>query len=80
MFHIAVERAWVLDTWDRLVIPKPFSRVLMRFGKLIPVPAEASDEDLERYQQQLQDSLDRVCEFAEGHIKKLGTDESACGA
>lgn len=80
MFHIAVERAWVLNTWDRLVIPKPFSRVLMRFGRLIPVPAEASDEDLERYQQQLQDSLDRVCEFAEGHIKKLGTDESPCGA
>ncbi len=35
MFHIAVDRAWVLNTWDRLIIPKPFSRVLMRFGKLI---------------------------------------------
>ena len=40
MFHMAVDRAWVLNTWDRLMIPKPFSRVLMRFGKLIPVPAE----------------------------------------
>jgi lysophospholipid acyltransferase (LPLAT)-like uncharacterized protein len=74
-FHIAVERAWVLNTWDRLIIPKPFSRVLMRFGKLIPVPADASDEDLERYQQQLQDSLDRVCEFAEGNVQKVGTPE-----
>jgi lysophospholipid acyltransferase (LPLAT)-like uncharacterized protein len=36
MFHIAVERAWVLNTWDRLIIPKPFSRVLMRFGKRHP--------------------------------------------
>jgi lysophospholipid acyltransferase (LPLAT)-like uncharacterized protein len=36
--HMAVDRAWVLNTWDRLIIPKPFSRVLMRFGKLIPVP------------------------------------------
>ena len=69
MFHIGVERAWVLNTWDRLIIPKPFSRVLIRFGKLIPVPAEASDEDLERYQQQLQDSLDRVCEFAEENVQ-----------
>ena len=42
MFHIAVDRAWVLNTWDRLIIPKPFSRVLMRFGKLVPVPADAS--------------------------------------
>jgi lysophospholipid acyltransferase (LPLAT)-like uncharacterized protein len=73
MFHIAVERAWVLNTWDRLIIPKPFSRVLMRFGKLIPVPTEASDEDLDRYQQELQGSLDRICEFAEANIKKVGT-------
>ncbi len=79
-FHIAVEDAWVLNTWDRLIIPKPFSRVLMRFGRLIPVPAEASDEDVERYQQELQDSLDRVREFAEANIKKVGAPEFPYGA
>ncbi|MFY9979966.1 MAG: lysophospholipid acyltransferase family protein, partial [Candidatus Sulfotelmatobacter sp.] len=75
VFHMAVERAWVLNTWDRLMIPKPFSRVLVRFGKLIPVPSGATDEELERYQQQLQESLDRVREFAEGNIGKVGTSE-----
>jgi lysophospholipid acyltransferase (LPLAT)-like uncharacterized protein len=75
MFHMAVDRAWVLNTWDRLIIPKPFSRVLMRFGKMIAVPPNAPDEDLERYQQQLQESLDRVCEFAEANIKKVGSPE-----
>ncbi len=74
-FHIAVERAWMLNTWDRLIIPKPFSRVLMRFGRLIPVPADASDEDLERYQQELQDSLDRICRFAEENVTKVGEPE-----
>ena len=73
-FHIAVERAWVLNTWDRLIIPKPFSRVLLRFGKLITVPEGAGDEDLERYQQELQDSLDRICEFAEANVSKVGTE------
>ena len=72
MFHMAVDRAWILNTWDRLIIPKPFSRVLMRFGKLIPVPADASDEDLERYTAELQASLDRVCEFAEANIQNVG--------
>ena len=75
MFHIAVERAWVLNTWDRLIIPKPFSRVMLRFGKLIPVPPDATDEDIERYQQELQTSLDRVCEFAETNIKRVGDPE-----
>jgi lysophospholipid acyltransferase (LPLAT)-like uncharacterized protein len=73
MFHMAVDRAWVLNTWDRLIIPKPFSRVLMRFGKLIPVPADATDEEVERYQRELQNSLDRVCEFAEKNVSKVGT-------
>ncbi len=72
-FHMAVDRAWVLNTWDRLIIPKPFSRVLMRFGKLIPVPSDASDEDLGRYEQELQDSLDRVCEFAEANVSSIGS-------
>jgi lysophospholipid acyltransferase (LPLAT)-like uncharacterized protein len=80
MFHIAVDRAWVLNTWDRLIIPKPFSRVLMRFGKLIPVPPEASDNDLERYQTELQASLDRVCEFAEANVRKAGSAELPYGA
>ncbi len=75
MFHMAVDRAWVLNTWDRLIIPKPFSRVLMRFGKLIPVPTDAAEGDLERLQQDLQDSLDRVREFAESHVNEVGTAE-----
>jgi lysophospholipid acyltransferase (LPLAT)-like uncharacterized protein len=75
MFHMAVDKAWVLNSWDRMMIPKPFSRVLMRFGKLIPVPPDATEEDLERYQQELQDSLDRVREFAEANVNKVGTAE-----
>ena len=75
MFHIAVEKAWVLNTWDRLIIPKPFSRALMRIGKLVPVPADAPDASLQLYEQELQDSLDRVREFAEANIGKVGTPE-----
>jgi lysophospholipid acyltransferase (LPLAT)-like uncharacterized protein len=75
MFHMAADRAWVLNTWDRLIIPKPFSRVLFRFGKLIPVPRDASDDQLEIYQQRLQDSLDRVREFAEANVNQVGTPE-----
>lgn len=79
MFYAAVDRAWVLNTWDRLVIPAPFSRVLVRFGKLIQVPADARDEDLEKYTEELQASLDRVCEFAEENVSKVGTSEFPVG-
>jgi lysophospholipid acyltransferase (LPLAT)-like uncharacterized protein len=75
VFHAAVDRAWVLNTWDRLMIPKPFSRVLVRVGKLIPVPEGATDEDLEYYTAELQAALDRVCEFAEANVKRAGSSE-----
>ncbi len=32
------ERAWVLRTWDRFVIPKPFCRIVMAAGEPVPVP------------------------------------------
>jgi lysophospholipid acyltransferase (LPLAT)-like uncharacterized protein len=75
VFHAAVDRAWVLNTWDRLMIPKPFSRVLVRVGKLIPVPEGATDEDLDCYTAELQAALDRVCEFAEANVKRAGSSE-----
>lgn len=75
MFHMAVDKAWTLKTWDRLMIPMPFSRVLLRIGKLIPVPAETSDEELPRYEAELQAALDRCVEFAEANIGKVGNAE-----
>ncbi len=74
-FHAAVEKAWILKSWDRMMIPKPFSRVLIRVGKLIPVPSDASDEELVRYGEELQATLDRVCDFAEKNVSKAGSGE-----
>jgi hypothetical protein len=44
-------------------------------GKLISVSQDASDEDLARYSDELQTTLDRVCAFAEANVSKAGTAE-----
>lgn len=67
-FYVAVERAWVLNTWDQLVIPKPFSRIYVRFARKIFVPPEADDADIERYHAEMQAALDRITEFAESQF------------
>jgi len=72
VFHIALDRAWVLNTWDRCMVPKPFCRALMRISRAIPVPPEGSDE---QYLGELQAALDRVRIFAEENIGKAGTAE-----
>jgi len=75
VFHIALTDAWVLNTWDRLMIPKPFSRALMRVSSCIAVPTDADDAQRERSMQELQASLDRVREFAEANVTKAGSAE-----
>ena len=75
-FHIALDRAWVLNTWDKAMIPKPFCRALMRISAEIPVPANGGDEE---YLQKLQAALDRVRVFAEENIGKAGTPEFPYG-
>jgi hypothetical protein len=74
-FHIALSDAWVLNTWDRLMIPKPFSRALMRVSRCMTVPADADEAQKDRALKELQASLDRTREFAEANIHRAGGSE-----
>jgi lysophospholipid acyltransferase (LPLAT)-like uncharacterized protein len=72
-FHIAVDRAWVLKTWDGFMIPKPFSKALMRVARRMPVSESANDAQMEKSHAELQLALDRVRQFAEENVAKVGT-------
>jgi lysophospholipid acyltransferase (LPLAT)-like uncharacterized protein len=67
-FHIALDNPWTLKTWDGCMIPKPFSRGLMRVSRQLFVPREADERQMEAFHAQLQSSLDRVREFAEKNV------------
>ena len=41
--HVRFSSAWRLKTWDRFVIPKPFSRVEVIFDQAITLPATAAE-------------------------------------
>lgn len=43
-FYVAVERAWILRTWDAFILPKPFSRIHCYVRSPIKVAADASHE------------------------------------
>ena len=78
-FHIAVENAWILNTWDQSMIPRPFSRALMRVSQRIVVPADADDSQKERFHGELQAALERVREFAEANVGRVGSAEFPVG-
>ena len=58
-FYIHVERAWVLNSWDCMVIPKPFSRAAFYVSAPVSVPPDATDEQMKVLHQQMQDTLER---------------------
>ena len=72
-FYIALEDPWVLNTWDRLMIPKPFSRALMHVARNLHVPPDAGEEDMTRFHQEMQAALERVRKFAEENVHRVGS-------
>jgi lysophospholipid acyltransferase (LPLAT)-like uncharacterized protein len=71
-FFIALENPWVLKTWDRFMIPKPFSPALMRVSRNLTVPAGANDAEIDAYHMEFQAAMDRAREFAEANVSRAG--------
>jgi lysophospholipid acyltransferase (LPLAT)-like uncharacterized protein len=47
-FYAHPERAWQLRSWDRFLIPKPFSRVTVAWSRQIPADLSAVQSALDR--------------------------------
>lgn len=42
-----MSRAWVLRSWDRCLIPKPFSGIMVRWGEPRTVPGDMDERTFE---------------------------------
>jgi len=68
-FYLLPERAWVLKSWDRFMIPKPFSRVAVSWARVIAAPAKDADPAaLEAARLELNDALERARKRAEAYF------------
>jgi lysophospholipid acyltransferase (LPLAT)-like uncharacterized protein len=60
-FYLLPERAWIMRSWDRFLVPKPFSRVAVSWARPVTAPApDADSEALEAKRQELNDALERA--------------------
>ncbi len=53
----AARRGWRLKTWDRFVVPRPFTRIAVAIGEPIEVPKKLGAEDVLGYQREVQERL-----------------------
>jgi len=49
----------VLNTWDKMIIPLPFGHIHAKFADPIFIPRDT--KDIAPYQQQLQETMDKIC-------------------
>ena len=70
VFHIALEKAWVLKSWDRFMVPKPFTRAVLVTSRFMQIPKEADSAAHERLHAEMQAALDRVRMAAENQLQQ----------
>lgn len=59
-FVVDLKRFWTIGSWDRLQIPLPFTRAMLKIGKPIYLDANSIDEDIRKKLAELQVSLDAM--------------------
>jgi hypothetical protein len=71
-FHLQPERAWVMGSWDRFLVPKPFTRICVSWARWTDVPADLPDEQFEVKRQELNENIERARLRAIEHFKVKG--------
>jgi hypothetical protein len=66
VFHISLKRAWVLNSWDKFMVPLPFSHAVLYVSRMMPVN---EGSDAQQAHVEMQAALDRVRVAAENQLQ-----------
>ncbi|MBN8690589.1 MAG: lysophospholipid acyltransferase family protein [Armatimonadetes bacterium] len=55
---VSAAKCWYAKSWDRYLVPKPFSKAVMIFAEPITVPKDATPEQVEELRIQLERAID----------------------
>jgi lysophospholipid acyltransferase (LPLAT)-like uncharacterized protein len=76
---IHFENAWQVRSWDRMSIPKPFSRVEVVLDQWVAVPPQASSTELESARSRVEQMMFEVEARATGKLPPASPSTSAAG-
>lgn len=77
---VSCRRRWLFKSWDRYMIPKPFTQGLMIFGAPMQIPAGANEEEVEAIRVQFEREMHRLEREAEARFGHPEPDWHAPGA
>lgn len=64
---VAAERCWTFKSWDKMILPKPFSRMVMIMGEKIVIPQGLTEEEFQKQAQKVEDALNQLSSRANAH-------------
>ncbi|WP_319548035.1 lysophospholipid acyltransferase family protein [Desulfogranum marinum] len=62
----SASRYFAFKSWDRTVVPLPFSTIFVRYGEPVSIPADIKGEQVEEYRQMLEKQLNDLYDLAWG--------------
>ncbi len=70
-FYLLPRSAWIMRSWDRFLVPLPFSRVIVSWARAVGAPsADADATTLAAKRTELNDALERARHNAEAHLAR----------
>lgn len=76
-FHLAASKAWHLGSWDRGLVPKPASRVVLVVGEPFHVARDADEAALDARRMALEQALAVVEHRAAARASRAGDEPSS---
>jgi hypothetical protein len=69
-FHLQPEHAWTMRSWDRFLIPRPFTRICVSWARWTHVPVDLPAEEFEPKREELNAAIERARLRAIEYFKK----------
>ncbi len=66
----AADRFWTLKTWDSLIVPKPFAKIVVAIGEPCYANKDLDELEMEVLQHQMEDELNRLGKLAGKRLSK----------
>jgi hypothetical protein len=57
-FHLQPEHAWTINSWDRFLVPRPFTRIVVSWGPWTRVPADLPAGEFETKREELNAAIE----------------------
>ncbi len=75
------DKCWTFNSWDRYLVPKPFSRVVIKYTEPMWIPPGTSGPELEKVRAEFERSLNEAARFCDLYFglerpsRRIGPDE-----